>query len=60
MPGGLAFRDEKFPDNTAKKIKFFIKDFVSQCYRIRFLANLVTLTEEILNERLRFLCSVSK
>ena len=45
---------------TAQKMKFFIKDFFSKCDQIRsFLRTaLVTFTEEILNGKLHFLCSV--
>ena len=46
--------------NTAQKMKFSIKDFFSKCDQIRsFLetAHLVIFTEEILNEKLHFLCS---
>ena len=40
-------------------MKFSIKDFFSKCNQIRrFSADLVTFTEEILNGRLHFLCSV--
>ena len=37
--------------HTAQKMKFFIEDFFSKC------ADLDTFTEEILNEKLIFLCS---
>ena len=44
---------------TPQKMKFSIKDFFSKCNQIRrFSADLVTFTEEILNGRLHFLCSV--
>ena len=44
---------------TAQKMKFSIKDFFSKCDQIRMeTADLVTFTEEILNGKLRFLCSV--
>ena len=43
---------------TAKRMKFSIKDFFSKCDQIR--RRLVTLTEEILNGKLHFLCSVTK
>ena len=43
--------------NTAKKMKFSIKDFVSKCDQIRSPTYLVTLTEEILNGKNYFLCS---
>ena len=39
---------------TAQKMKFSIKDFFSKCDQIRR-----KLTEEILNGKLHFLCSVS-
>ena len=44
--------EAKFRNNLCtKKIKFFIKDFFSKCDQIRRkLRNLVTFTEEILNE----------
>ena len=38
-------------------MKFSIKDFFRKCVHIR--ADLVTFTEEILNGKLRFLCSVT-
>ena len=41
-----------------QKMKFFIKDLFSKCDQIcRKLGDLVTFTEEILNEKLHFLCS---
>ena len=44
---------------TTQKMKFSIIDFLSKCDKIRiFPADLVTFTEEILNEKLHFLCSV--
>ena len=43
--------------STAQKLKFFIKDFFSKCDQIRSTADLVTLTEEILNEKNHFLRS---
>ena len=42
---------------TAQKMKFSIKDFFSKCDQIRRKL-LVTFTEEILNGKLHFLCSV--
>ena len=42
--------------DTAQKMKFSIKDFFSKCET----ADLVTLTEEIPNGKLPFLCSGSK
>ena len=46
---------------TAQKVKFSIKDFFSKYEQIRrkqFSADLVTFTEEILNGKRHFLCSV--
>ena len=43
------------PD-AAQKMKFSIKDFFSKCDQIRR----ITFTEEILNGKLHFLCSVRK
>ena len=44
---------------TAQKMEFFIKDFFSKRDQIRRKpADLVTFTEEILNRKLHFLCSV--
>ena len=42
-----------FKNGTAQKMKFSIKDFISKCN-----TNLQTFTEEILNGKLHFLCSV--
>ena len=45
--------------NTVQKMKFSIKDSFSKCDQIRReTADLVTLTEEILNGKLHFLCNV--
>ena len=41
-------------DYTAQKMKFSIKDFFSKCDQIR-----VTFTEEIINGKFHFLCSVA-
>ena len=41
--------------HTAQKIKFSIKEFFSKCDQTRFPAELVTLTEEILNGKLQCL-----
>ena len=41
---------------TAQKMKICINDFFSKCHQIR--ADLVTFTEEIINRKLHFLCSV--
>ena len=43
-----------FANNTAQKMKFSIKDFLSKCDH----ADLVTFTEEILNGNFISLCSV--
>ena len=44
---------------AAQKINFSV-DFVSKCHQIpQFLADLITFTEEILNGKLHFLCSVN-
>ena len=43
--------------NTAKKTKFYIKDFFSKWTKSA--AELFTFTEEILNGKLHFLCSES-
>ena len=43
-------------NSTAQKMEFSIKVFFSKCDQ--FLADLVTFTEEILNGKLHFLCSV--
>ena len=39
-------------------MKLSIKDFFSECDEFRCFADLVKSTEEILNEKLHFLCSV--
>ena len=39
-------------------MKFSIKDFFSKCDQIRRKLDLVTFTEEIVNGKLHFLCSV--
>ena len=45
--------------NTAQKMEFSIKNFFSKCDQIRMkTADLVTLAEEILNEKLNFLLSL--
>ena len=51
--------------NTPQIVQFPIKGFFSEWYQIRrklknFPPNLVTFTEEILNGKLHFLCSVIK
>ena len=45
---------------TAQKMKLFIKDFFSKCDQTAgdWSGDLVTFTEEILNGKLPFLCSV--
>ena len=45
---------------AAQEMKFSIKFFFSKCDQIQFPADLVTFTEEILNEKIHFLCSVNK
>ena len=49
--------------NTAQKMEFSIKDFLSKCDQIRRLlritADLVTFTAEILDGKLHFLCSAT-
>ena len=48
----------QFNSITAQKTKLSIEDFCSKCERIRKnTADLVTFTEEILNEKLHFLCN---
>ena len=43
---------------AAQKMKFSVKEFLSKLGQIRkFLVDLVTFTEEILNGKLHFLCS---
>ena len=51
--------------NTAQKMKFYITNFFSKCDQIRISgfpvsADLVTSTEEILNEKLDFLYSANR
>ena len=53
------FESRDTPLDTAQKIKFSIKDFFSKYDQIRRTADLVTFTEEILNGKIHFLCSVS-
>ena len=44
---------------TTHKMKFFIKNIFSKCWsKLQETADLVTFTEEILNGKLHFLCSV--
>ena len=43
--------------HTAQKMKFSVKDFFSKCDQIRIPEDLITFTEEILNENFHFLCS---
>ena len=45
-----------FSNNTSQKMKFSVKDFFSKCDQIR--SKPVTFTEEILNGKLYFSCSV--
>ena len=51
-----SFRNEFYDTSTTEKTKFSIKDFFSKCDEIH--ADLVTFTEEILNGKLQFFCSV--
>ena len=44
--------------SIAQKMKFSIKTFFSKCDQIRRKLDLVTFTEDILNEKLQFLRSV--
>ena len=44
--------------DTAQKTKFSIKDFLSKCEEI-ILTIIITFTEEILDEKLHILCSVT-
>ena len=45
--------------HTAQKMKFSINDFFSKCNQIRWkTVDLVTFTDEILNGKLYFLCSI--
>ena len=46
--------------NTTQKMKFSLKDYFTKCDQIRRKLDLVTYTEEILNEKLYFLSSGSK
>ena len=43
--------------DTAQKMKFSIKNFFSKCDQIRSFLKSFIFTEEILNEKLHFLCS---
>ena len=43
-------------ESTAQKLKFPNKDFFSKCDRIR--STVVTFTEEILNVKLHFFCTM--
>ena len=40
-------------------MKFSIKNFFSKCDQIKFPADLVTFTKDVLDEKLHFLCNVS-
>ena len=56
----LSFYYKAFPvTTTAQKMQFSIKGFFSKCDQIRSTADLVTFTEEIVNEKLHFSCIVS-
>ena len=48
----------RIANSTAQKMKFFMEDFFSKYDQIQFPVDLVTFTEEILNEKFHFLCSV--
>ena len=48
---------QKTTKDTAQKMKFPIKDSCVSNISIKFPADLVTFTEEILNGKLHFLCS---
>ena len=48
---------KQFDHGTAQKMKFSIKDFFRKCDCET--ADLVTFTEEILNGKLYFLCSIA-
>ena len=50
-------RNSFHENDTAQKMKFFIKDFFNKCDRIRSFLDLVAFTEEILNGKLHF-CAV--
>ena len=43
--------------STAQKMKFSIKDFFVKCFLLET-ADSGTFTEDVLNKKLRFLCSV--
>ena len=43
---------------TGHKMKFSSKDFFIKCDQIQFPADLVIFTEEVLNDKFHFLCSV--
>ena len=56
------FAEEELASGTAQEMKFSIRDFFSKCDQIRgsgLSVDLVTFTEEILNRKLYFLCSVA-
>ena len=61
----MDFKERNFEEKlaalyTAQKMKFSIKDFFSKCVNVtKSAADLVTFTEEILNRKLHFLCSVN-
>ena len=50
-------RNSFHENDTAQKMKFFIKDFFNKCDRIRSFLDLDAFTEEILNGKLHF-CAV--
>ena len=45
---------------TAQKMKFSVKDLFSKCDHLQFPADFGKFTEEILNGKLLFLCSVCR
>ena len=51
--------DHSIITSYSQKIKFSIKDFFSKCGQLQCPTDLVTFTEEILNRKLHFLCSVA-
>ena len=51
--------DHSIINSYSQKIKFSIKDFFSKCGQLQCPTDLVTFTEEILNRKLHFLCSVA-
>ena len=57
IPMGLTIMENTLsPTSTAQKMKFFIKNFFSKREQVR---GFLTFTEEILNGKLHFLCSLA-